>query len=317
MSRVEHIDWLETFVAVVDGGGFTVASEMVHRSQSRVSAHVAALERALGAYLFDRRHRPVVLTDAGEAFLPHARAILAHLGRGHSDVDAVLGLTRGHVVLGSYPSASAAFVPGLIDAFERRYPGVQLDLVEQRTLDLGDSLIAGNVHLSLRPRVPGPRADGLCSQSLWREDLVAVVPCGHPLATFQEPLSLAAIAEYPLVTIGRRSLDAPVLYETQHAFLVAGLHPDIAWQTDQPQTLMNFVRAGLGVGVTNKLAAEISETSSLTVARLAAHGREVAVFWDDRRHQSVAAQALLREIVAASPPSGTEPVTSGQGTRHT
>ena len=88
MARVEHIDWLETFVAVVDSGGFSAAAAAVHRSQSRVSAHVAALEQALGVTLFDRRHRPVGLTDAGEAYLPHAREVLAALDRGHAEIEA-------------------------------------------------------------------------------------------------------------------------------------------------------------------------------------------------------------------------------------
>src|SRR4051812_38883747 len=61
LGRVE-LDWLETFLAVVDRGGFTAASEQIHRSQSRVSAHIAALERHLGVQLIDRSRRPAVAT---------------------------------------------------------------------------------------------------------------------------------------------------------------------------------------------------------------------------------------------------------------
>ncbi|MGH3329497.1 MAG: LysR family transcriptional regulator [Streptomycetales bacterium] len=315
MRRVDHIDWLETFVAVVDHGGFSAAADAVHRSQSRVSAHVASLEHALGACLFDRRHRPVALTDAGEAFLSHARAVLTQLDLGQSDVDGVLGLTRGHVVLGSYPSASAAFVPTVLRSFRRHCPDVRVDLVEQPTLDLAGSLAAGEVQLALRPRIPHPRAAGIRSRSLWREWLVAVVPRDHPLAAAPEPVQLPLIAGYPVITIGRPRPDAPVMYEAHEAFRRAGLEPHIAWQTDQPQTLASLVRAELGVGVTNELAAEVSETSALVVRRLAdlGQGREVAVFWDDRRHQSVAARALLREIVATSVPAGTVPPARGGG----
>ena len=61
-------DWLETFLAVVDRGVFTAASEQIHRSQSRVSAHIAALERQLGVRLLDRTRRPATPTPAGEVF---------------------------------------------------------------------------------------------------------------------------------------------------------------------------------------------------------------------------------------------------------
>ena len=79
--RVE-LDWLETFLAVVDRGGFAAASEAVHRSQSRVSAHIAALERDLGVRLIDRAHRPARLTAAGEVFARHAREKASQLPDG-------------------------------------------------------------------------------------------------------------------------------------------------------------------------------------------------------------------------------------------
>ena len=74
-----ELDWLETFLAVVDRGGFTAASTHVHRSQSRVSAHIAALERELGTRLIDRTRRPATLTAAGRIFAGHARDIIAEV----------------------------------------------------------------------------------------------------------------------------------------------------------------------------------------------------------------------------------------------
>lgn len=81
-----ELDWLETFLAVVDRGGFTVASAHVHRSQSRVSAHIAALERELGVRLIDRSHRPAAVTSAGRLFAGHARQILAEVGSARSAI---------------------------------------------------------------------------------------------------------------------------------------------------------------------------------------------------------------------------------------
>ena len=60
-----ELDWLRTFLAVLDSGGFSAAAEQVHRSQSRVSAHIAALERELGVTLIDRGKRPACVTHAG------------------------------------------------------------------------------------------------------------------------------------------------------------------------------------------------------------------------------------------------------------
>jgi DNA-binding transcriptional LysR family regulator len=309
VGRVENIDWLETFVAVVDSGGFSAAAGTVHRSQSRVSSHVASLEQALGARLFDRAHRPVVLTDVGEAFLPHARAVLADLDRGRADVDAVLGVVRGHVVLGSYPSASAAFVPAVLRAFTRRHPHVTVDLSERVTLDLSGALETGQLHLALRPLVPHDHAGGLTFRPLWREPLVAVFPPDHPLADVPPPLPLAELVAHPLVTIGG-TVGRDVRYEAHMALQHLDTAPRIAWQTDQPQTLVNFVRTGLGVGITNALAMAVSDTEGVVVAEVGAlgDGRTAAVFWNPHRAVPRAAHALLEAILATPPPPGTVPV---------
>ena len=314
MARIEHIDWLETFVAVVDCGGFSAAANAVHRSQSRISAHVAALEQALGVTLFDRRHRPVALTDAGEAYLPHAREVLDALDRGYADIEAVVKVARGSVVLGSYPSASAAFLPGLMSSFRREYPQVRVDLTEQTTLDLSESLNSGELHLALRALAPLLYTEGLACRPLWREPLVAVFPVDHPLARMPEPLPLAVLSEHELVTIGGHT-GQEVMYETHAAFRQCDPPPHIAWQTDQPQTLVNFVRAGLGLGVTNALAVQVSDTQGLATAQLGSleQGRTVGVFWDPQRYLPRAARVLLEEIRRAPIPPGTVPAESPEG----
>lgn len=307
MGRIEHVTWLETFVAVVDCGGFSAAAESVHRSQSRVSAYVAALEHALGVTLFDRRHRPVVLTDAGEAYLPHAREVLAALDRGVVEVESVTGITRGSIALGSYPSASAAFLPDLLASFSADHPQVQVHLVEQATVDLADSLNSGQLDLALRALAPVQNTAGLACRTLWREPLVAVFPHDHPLAELPEPLDVNALVGHPLVTIGQLGTD--IEYETHNMFRSAVCAPRIAWQTDQPQTLANFVRAGLGVGITNGLAMRVSDTTGLQIARVGdiEHGRTVGVFWDPGRYMARAARVLLDQMLCARIPAGTYP----------
>jgi DNA-binding transcriptional LysR family regulator len=313
LARVEHIDWLETFVAVVDHGGFSAAAVAVHRSQSRISAHIAALESALGATLFDRRHRPVGLTDAGTAYLPHAREALAALDGGMAKIEAVRGLASGTVILGSYPSASAAFLPNLVRSFGERYPQVKVHLVELSTVELTEALNSGEVHLALRALTPLHQTQSLACRPLWREPLVAAMPQGHPLTEAPRPIPIPALVRYPLITIGG-SMRQEVMFETDLAFDEAETEPRIAWQTDQPQTLANFVRAGLGVGVTNALAMHVSDTAGLHVAAVGCleQGRDVGVFWDPDRYMPAAARALLDAILAAPVPATTHPVVPRQ-----
>ena len=308
MTRIEQNDWLETFVAVAEHGSFSSAALAIHRSQSRVSAHVAALEQALGAPLFDRRHRPVELTDAGEAFLPHARQALLSLEQGSAAIDSLTGVHRGRVVLGSHPSISAGFLPHVLKEFSAAHPQVRVELSEDTTTALAQDLAAGRIHLAIRSTSAGAAPPGLVFQPLWREPYVAVVPRSHPLTRAPLPLSPERLSRMPLIVIARpgSGLDP----DTTGVLAAWNLIPDVAWQTEQPQTLANLAKAGLGVGIINRFAMEVSDTTGLVVLQVGnvMEGREVGLWHDPARYMSSAARALHCALLDAPRPDGTVPV---------
>jgi DNA-binding transcriptional LysR family regulator len=296
------LEWIMSFVAVVDNAGFAAAAEATYRSQPRVSTHVAELERRLGASLINRHERPVKLTPAGDAYLQHARAVLKHLEAGELEVGAVLDLLRGTVSLGFFPSVGAAFVPGVLRAFARKHPDVTVALLEAPTTLLDRALREGKAELALRPLLPSP-TEPLSSHVLWEEPLVAVVPTDHPLGG-RVDVSLAEVAANRIITIGSAT-QGNQQFETQEAFRRAGLRPDIVMQTNEPQTLVALARAGFGVGVTNVLATSISDLQGISAVpiRDALCTRQVALFWDDRRNLQPAARALV-DFIRSSPPPG-------------
>ena len=111
-GRVE-LDWVETFLAVVDRGGFTAASSQVHRSQSRVSAHIAALERELGVQLIDRTRRPATLTPAGRVFAQHAREIIATVGSARAAVGVLRAMNEDSLPVLTTPCIGGSLFPGV------------------------------------------------------------------------------------------------------------------------------------------------------------------------------------------------------------
>jgi len=304
VPRIEQSDWLETFVAVAELGSFSGAAVLVRRSQSRVSAHVAALETALGTPLVDRRHRPVGLTDAGEVFLPFARRALAAQEEGAAAVDSLTGVSRGRVVVGAHPSVSAGFLPQVLTGFLDAHPGVRVELSEGTTVGLIDGICSGRFHLAISSTT-GSSSTGLVRHLLWREPYVVAVPADHPLTSSSLPLRPEQLALTPLIVIARPG--SGVDPDTGSALARWALAPEVAWRTEQPQTLANLVKAGLGVGLINRFAMDVCETTGLAVLQVGsiAEGRTVALWRDPARYMSAATRSLHRTILDAPRPPGT------------
>lgn len=312
MPRVEQTDWLETFVAVVDHGSFSGAARALHRSQSRVSTHVASLERALGGLLIDRTHRPIGPTELGTTFLPHARAVLETLERGVEAVDQHTGTLRGRVVIGCHPSVSAGFLPDVIASVHALHPQVRVELTEHTTPDLISGIVTGRFHIAIHSLAADPPSEELQSVPMWTERYVAVVPAEHELTRHEilpeGGLDPELVADHPLIAVARPG--AEVDPDTGSALRAWGLEIPVTWQTEQPQTVVNLARAGLGVGVLNSLAAHISDTSGMAVIPVGtlAEGRQVAVTRDRRTTASPSVDVVFETILATAPPAGVRPV---------
>lgn len=307
MTRINHVDWLETFVAVAEHKTFVGAAAALHRSQSRVSAHVAALERSLGGPLVDRRHRPVRLTDLGEEFLPYARSALLALEQGQDVADEHVGRLRGRLVIGCHPSVSAGFLPDVVATVHARHPEVRIELTEHATADLVSGILTGRFQLAIHSATPVPEGEDVVRVPLWDEGYVAVVPHTHELARSGGPVAPRDLRGESLIAIARPG--EVVDPDTAAAFESWGLDPVLSWQTAMPQTVVSLARAGLGVGVLNSLAALTCESEGVVLLPLAdrRHVRRTVVSFDGNGYLSPSAQMVLRVILAAQPPPGTMP----------
>jgi len=138
-------------VVVAEELSFTRASRRLHVVQSGVSSAVAALERELGAVLFDRDRHTVALTDAGRALLPEARATLAAARSAAEAVaEATTGL-RGTLSVGMMISTGSVDVPAALGRFHETYPGVlvRLRVLPGGSADLARAVADGTLDLAL------------------------------------------------------------------------------------------------------------------------------------------------------------------------
>ena len=174
---------LSVFVAVAREMSFTRAADSLLLAQSAVSTTVRELERELGVELFDRSHRQIRLTGAGEELLTRARAVLEQMREIGEAVSTAATELRGAVTMGLMTGVDLVDVPGLLGRYHERHPAVAVQL---RATGLGSSgLVAqlerGEIDLALLAVVDALPAS-LRGEIVAASPYVLVVPGTHRLA---------------------------------------------------------------------------------------------------------------------------------------
>ncbi len=299
--------WLLSFLAVADRGGFGAATVPLHLSQSRVSAHVAALERTLGVVLFDRKARPTRITPAGEQFRTHALAAMHELRLGADAARSSLDEPVAHARIGSYPSLSSTYLPTVLRELQGRHPGIAIELFEGTAARLEEMVVDGTVDVAFRPYLPRMQDSTLRHRTIWREDIVAVVQEGDDLAR-AESVRLPDLCGRPLIGNPSGTEINGGGFDLRNSLGGYAESAVIAYLTDQPTTLVALVRSGFGVGVINRLALETTSMQGLAIRAIDSPTayRDVAVFWQHRRSGTPEVRALLEAQAAATIPARVE-----------
>jgi LysR family carnitine catabolism transcriptional activator len=303
-----QISWLRSFLAVADRGGFGAATLALHLSQSRVSAHIAALEHALGVTLFDRKARPIRTTEAGEVFRGHAISALNELQRGVEAARSTLDNLVAHVSIASYPSVSSTYLPGVLRELKAKHPGITVELHEGTAASLEELVTGGVADLAFRPLLPKMREATLCHRTIWREDIVAVMRENDPLAA-NASVGIEDLVARPLIGNPSGTVDEGGGFDLRNALGEASGQADIAYLTDQPATLVALVLSAFGIGIINRLALATTSTGGLAVRPIDSPTarRDVALFWTHRRADSAVVKAFLDAQQRAALPPGVLP----------
>ena len=149
-----EVHQLRYFVAVADEGSFSRAAAKVRVSQPSLSQQIRKLEAEVGQPLFDRLPRSVVLTEAGRCLIDYARQILASIGDARRCVDELKGEVAGKVAVGAIPTIAPYVLPGLVVTFQKHYPDVILEIVEDVTDGITRRIEAGELDVALASTLP-------------------------------------------------------------------------------------------------------------------------------------------------------------------
>ncbi|WP_341945489.1 LysR family transcriptional regulator [Microbacterium sp. LWH11-1.2] len=279
---------LRYVVEVASTSSFTRAAERCFVTQSALSHQIAALERELGQRLFVRSSRSVRLTEAGEAFVPHARAALLATEQAKEDAAASAGEIVGTLRLGVIPTVTAVDVPSLLVAYRAAHPSARVELRVGNSDALMAAIRAGELDVGLLGLREEVQPSGVASRLLASEGLVAVVPSGHALAESASvrisDLADMTFADFPAGTSGRAQSDA--------AFDGAHVARDVAFEADSAELILGLVAAGLAVTLLAPGVVARSNADVVTVDLRRGPVRDEYVAWDRTGPRS-AARAFL------------------------
>jgi len=174
-----NLDQLKAFHQVAGTGSFTKASRALFLTQPAVSQQVQALESHLGITLFDRSGKKVMLTSEGEILLAHT----GKLFRYYREIEELFGhlkdLKTGKITIGATAVMGTYFLPRMIGRYNKRYPGIDIDVRMGNSHKIIGMLLEGIVDIGFAGRIKiNPRLTGIPNH---RENLLVVAAPDNPL----------------------------------------------------------------------------------------------------------------------------------------
>lgn len=232
---------IRQFLAVVDGGSFTRAAELINVTQPTLSTGVAELEKHLGTKLFIREKRRIQLTEAGNRLLIHARKIQREFRLAEDETTAAAAVVDP-IRLGVLESLATPLLEAIVFDFHQRGCENPLSIIEGKEAELSSSLSKNTIDAAIT----------LLDKQTAQTDAIAL---------FSEPYMLMVsdqhrIANQPIVSpqeisnetmMARRSCE--ILSQTSKYFTSHGARPPFSLRSGHEDRIMAMVRAGLGMTV--------------------------------------------------------------------
>jgi LysR family transcriptional regulator, cys regulon transcriptional activator len=241
------------------GLNVSATAESLSTSQPGVSKQIRQLEDELGVQIFQRSGKHLVdMTPAGAAIVDVAGRILGEVENVRRIAQDYSDEARGSLTIATTHTQARYVLPPVIKRFIANYPDVALHMHQGTPMQISELASNRNVDFAIATEAL-ERFDELVMLPCYRWNRSIIVPADHPLNTVT-PITLQAVAEYPIVTYvfgftGRSQLD--------EAFAKAGLEPRVVFTAVDADVIKTYVRLGLGVGIIATLAFDEFEDQGL------------------------------------------------------
>ena len=244
-----NIEQITAFHKVASTGSFTRAARELFVTQPAVSQEIKALEASLGIKLFDRSGKNVRMTAEGEVLLSYVHRLFAL----HEEMESLFGrsknLQHGQIKLGSTALMGTYFLPKIIGRFNRRYPGIEIDLQMGNSDQVMHLVLEGMVDLGFSGMTTNHAR--LESILIHQERMIMVASPRHPLSA--RKISLDDISETPFIW-REKGTQTRKLIEKWFLRQLRGHYPRKSIELQNMEAAKRMVEEGYGITVVPEAA---------------------------------------------------------------
>jgi len=239
-----NLQKLIAFVKTVECGSFTKAAEALNYTQSGISRMIQDLEKDWNTSLLERSRSGVRLTSEGVLLLPYAKTLCLEYQKLQKQVDELNGIQSGLIRIGTISSIATHWLPHIIKAFQKDYPGIDYELLLGDYSEIESWILEGRVDCGFLLQPAHPDLETI---DLGQDELLVVLPAHHPLADFDR-VPLKALCDQPFMLLDRGGRS-----EVKEIFEQYGISPMVKFTTWDDYAIMSMVESGLGISLLPQL----------------------------------------------------------------
>lgn len=275
------------FADIAETKNFTKSGERMGYTQPGVSHVLKTMENELGFSLFTRDRQGVSLTPNAKILLPLVRNLLSVNEHLEQTINSLNGLEIGHLTIASFASISCNWLPVVIHAFRKEYPGIEIEILEGSTDEILEWVNNSRADFGLLSK---KKIGALEWMPLYDEPLVAIFPKDFYL-NGMDAFPIQNFSDMPFII---SALD--VDYDIHEAIQKANISPRIRVSSKDDHVIISMVANGLGVSILPRLTIKNAKDQIQYLPLAPDFSRQLGIGIRSKKALSPAAQRFISLI---------------------
>ncbi|MEW4154363.1 LysR family transcriptional regulator [Bacillus thuringiensis] len=281
------ITQLQVLIKTVELGSFTKAARVLNMTQPAVSHAISSIESELGVTILIRdKRKGLLVTDVGTRILVHIREILNGVEKIEQEVAMEKGHEVGTIRIGSFPSASAHFLPKMINLFKEKYPNLEVVLCEGTIKEVEDWLVSRVIDIGI---VILPNKD-MVIVPLTKGKMVAILREDHSLCK-KDSITISDLENEPII-LCKGGYEPPII----DMFKQTNVPLRAEYVISTVTTALNMIQEGLGIAILAELSLTNLPKNVQTRELEPQVWREIALAVPSLKDSSIAVQLFIEEF---------------------